>query len=233
MRLKAIVAVCAMLALTAIVARPAHAQSISTADLAGTWSVFQLATPAGGFAGSDVRSYSSFNGSSSDPLTFDGTGTVTGGTLTDDLGNTFPVTGQLSVTAAGIVTGTLTLGGGGGGPLVVREARMLFSKHTIVGASTILGNPGLFTLVRLESGQTFSLNGDVANDGDGTGNYTYHEITPSNQGAGTPNDASWTTGSIKFHENLVVTTFGCTEADLVLADGTIRAQQTGIPTSFG
>ena len=231
MRLKALVAVCVFLALAAV--RPAHAQSISIGDLAGTWSVFQLATPSGAFASSDIRSYSSFNGSAIDPLTFDGTGTVTAGTLTDDLGSTFPVTGQLSVTAAGIVTGTLTLGGGGGGSLVVREARLLLSKHTVVGASTVLGSPGLFTLVKLESGQTFSLNGDVADDGDGTGNYTYHEITPSNQGAATANDASWTTGSIKFHENLVVTTFGCTEADLVLADGTIRAQQTGVPTSFG
>jgi hypothetical protein len=222
MRLKAIAAVCAFLALAAV--RPAHAQSISIADLAGTWSVFQLSTPAGNFSATAIRSYSS----AGDPLVFDGTGTVTGGTLTDDLDNTFPVTGQLSVTPAGILTGTLTLGGGGGGSLVVREARLLLSKHTIVGASTVLGSPGLFTLVKRESGQTFNLNGDVANDGDGTGSYTYHEVTPSNQGAATANDASWTTGSIKFHEDL-----GCTEADLVLADGTIRAQQTGVPTSFG
>jgi len=220
MRFKAIVAACALLALAAFVPS-ARAQSISTADLAGTWSLFQLATPSVAFSGGDIRSYSG-------TLTFDVTGAVTTGSLDDDQSNNFPVTGQLAVSAAAVVTGTLTLNGGGGGPLVVREARLLLSKHTIVGASTILGDPGLFTLVKLEAGQTFSLNDDIANDGDGTGNYTYHEITPSNQGATTAGDASWTTGSVTFHEDS-----GCTEADLDLSDGQVRARRTDGAFSFG
>jgi hypothetical protein len=84
MKLKAIGVVCALLALAA--SSPAHGQSLSTADLAGTWSLFQLAAPSSTFTGADVRSYSG-------TLTFDATGTVTTGTLTDDQATGFTVSG--------------------------------------------------------------------------------------------------------------------------------------------
>jgi len=223
MRLKAIVVVCALLAIGAI--PPAHAQSLSTADLAGTWSVFQLATPSGAFTGPAIRSYSG-------SVTFDGTGAVTAGTLTDDQPTPYTVTGALTLTAAGLLQGTLDLDGGvnPSGTLEVRGARALASKFTIVGAASVLGRVGLFTFVKTDPGQTFGLNEDVANDGDGTGNYAYHEITPSDQGAVTPGDANWSSGSITFHEDLGGNSLGCTEADLVRADGSIRADGA---TSFG
>ena len=47
--------------------------------------------------------------------------------------------------------GTLALDGGPA-TLDVREARLLLTKHTIVGASTILGSPGLFTFVKPRGG---------------------------------------------------------------------------------
>jgi len=220
MRLKAIVVVCALLAIGAI--PPAHAQSLSTADLAGTWSVFQLATPSGAFTGPAIRSYSG-------SVTFDGTGAVTAGTLTDDQPTPYTVTGALTLTAAGLLQGTLDLDGGvnPSGTLEVRGARALASKFTIVGAASVLGRVGLFTFVKTDAGQTFSLNEDVANDGDGTGHYAYHEITPSDQGPSveTPGDANWSAGSITVHEN-----DGCTAADLRRADGSIRADGA---TSFG
>jgi len=223
MRLKAIVVVCALLALGAI--PPAHAQSLSTADLAGTWSVFQLATPPGAFNGPAIRSY---GGS----VTFDATGAVTAGTLTDDQLTPYTVTGTLTLTAAGLLQGTLDLDGGvnPSGTLDVRGARALATRFTIVGAASVLGQVGLFTFVKTDAGQTFSLNEDVANDGDGTGNYAYHEITPSDQGgsAVTLGDANWSAGSITVHEN-----DGCTAADLRRADGSIRAQLSDGATSFG
>lgn len=223
MRLKAIVVVCTVLALAGI--SPAHAQSISTADLAGTWSVFQLATPSGAFTGPAIRFYSG-------SVTFDGAGAVTAGTLTDDQLTPYTVTGTLTLTAAGLLQGTLGLDGGvnPSGTLEVRGARALASKFTIVGAASVLGRVGLFTFVKTDPGQTFSLNEDVANDGDGTGNYAYHEITPSDEGlsAVTSGDANWSAGSITVHEN-----DGCTAADLRRADGSIRAQLSDGATSFG
>ena len=51
-----------------------------------------------------------------------------------------------------------------------------------MGAASVLGRVGLFTFVKTDPGQTFGLSEDVANDGDCTGNYAYHEITPSDQG---------------------------------------------------
>jgi hypothetical protein len=209
-------------------AAPAQGQSFSTADLAGTWRVFQLATPPG-TVGASIRSYSG-------QVTFDATGAVTAGTLTDDQAVQYTVTGTLTLTAAGLLQGTLALEDNPNPPgeLVVRGARALATKFTIVGAATVLGQAGLFTFVKLDGGQTFSLDGDVANDGDGNGRYAYHEITPSDTATdpqfprGFPGDASWTTGDITFHGG-----GGCTEADLVRADGSVRAQRTADPNSFG
>ncbi len=197
---------------------PAQAQTLSTADLAGTWSVFQLATPATNVTGAAVRSY---NGT----LTFDEAGLVTAGILTDDLFIVYDVAGTFTLSATGLLDGAVTLDDGVNAPgaLDVREARILLNKHTIVGASTVFGNPGLFTFVKLAAGQTFGLNDDLAGD------WTYHEITPSNLlTPNTPGDATWVKGDITFHE-----LNGCTEADLALADGTPRAQRNGDPQSFG
>ena len=196
---------------------PAHAQTLSTSDLAGTWSVFQLATPGTNVTGPGVRSYSG-------TLTFDDAGVVTAGILNDPP-VVYGVTGALTLTPAGILDGTLTLDDGAGNidELDVREARILLDKHTIVGASTVFGNPGLFTFVKVAASQTFLIDEDLAGD------WTYHEITPSNLlTPGTPGDATWVKGDITFHE-----ANGCTEADLTLADGTPRAQRDGNPQSFG
>jgi hypothetical protein len=208
-------------------AGPAGAQSFTTADLAGDWRIFQLATPAGNVSQASIRSYTG-------QVTFDATGAATG-SLTDDQGTAYTVTGALTLAATGLVQGTLDLADGGvpAGSLVVSEARVLATKFTMVGTATVLGQVGLFTFVRLGEGQTFSLNDDVANN-DGDGLYSYHEITPSDAGAGGvqpplfPNDAGWSSGSITFHQE-----GGCTEADLTRADGTIRAQRSDGATSFG
>jgi hypothetical protein len=214
----------------------AHAQSFGTSDLAGTWRLFQLATPAGNVSQASIRSYSG-------QVTFAANGAVTAGSITEvstDPNTGDPITdvialtgGTLTLSAAGVLGGSIELDGGPD-TLDVREARALTTKFTIVGASAIRDQAGLFTLVRLDGAQTFSLNDDVANGDDGNGNYAYHEITPSDTGTGafappdSPGDASWSTGSITFHEN-----DGCTAADLTRADGTLRAQRSQGATSFG
>ena len=206
-------------------APPALAQSFSTADLAATWRVNQVSTPTTSITGGSVRSYSGV-------FIFDPAGAVTG-VLTDDLTNDYTVTGTLTLSPAGVVTGTLDLndGLGGGGSLVVREARILVNKYTIVGAATVLGDVGLFTFVKLDPGQTFELDPDLAGD------WYYHEVTPVTDFTGsTPaqridNEARWSTGSITFHDTASGNPF-CTEADLTFAGGTVRSQRTG-PTSFG
>jgi hypothetical protein len=210
--------------------RPAVARAFSTADLEGTWRVFQLATPPASVSQASIRSYSG-------ELTFASTGVVTAGTLTDDQFTPYAVAGALTLTTAGLLQGTLTLDDGvnPAGTLVVSEARALTTKFTIVGTATVLGQVGLFTFVRTDAAQTFSLDADVANDGDGDGDYTYHEITPSDQGstAASPGDANWSTGTITFH-GTATSGSGCTEADLVRADGTVRARrEDGNLTSFG
>jgi hypothetical protein len=77
--------------------------SFATADLAGTWHNFTYAD------------HPSFN----DPtwvrgtVTVSASGTVTGGSLTDDAGMTVAVTGgNLSLNSSGVMTGSLTLAGG-------------------------------------------------------------------------------------------------------------------------
>ena len=227
--------VMALLALT--LASPAQAQTFSSANLEGTWEVFQLATPKGALTGDQVRTYRG-------EVTFDATGVVTGvGIITDnDIVNgpsAFSTGGNFSVSAGGMVTGTLTLtntGGGSpsGGTLVVREARLLANRHTIVGAASVAvtgesPRVGLFTFSKLEDGQTFT----AADLGADTGrDWNYHELTPSNQAVGAGDaGAAWVNGSITFHgtdSNPL-----CTEADLALSDGTVVAQRVGNPTSFG
>jgi hypothetical protein len=223
-----------VLALAAL--SPAEAQSFATTDLNGTWRLFQLATPLGNVSQDSIRSYSG-------DVTFNDAGEVTAGSLTetttdpatgDAVTTVFPLTGgTVTLSPAGVFGGSITLAGGPD-TLEVREARSLATKFTIVGASSIRGQTGLFTLVRTDAAQTFSLNEDVANDDNQDGLYNYHEITPSDAGSGAltlplfPNDASWSSGTITFHQE-----GGCTEADLVRADGTIRAARTADPQSFG
>lgn len=203
-------------------AAPARAQGpISAADLTGTWAVTQIATPATAFTPAAVRSFSG-------TVTL-AAGVATGGSLTDDLGAAFTVTGgTLTVTSGGVVGGTLTLAGG---TLEVAEARLLLSRHAIVGVSTILANPGFFTMVRREPGQPFTIPADLAAD------WHYHELTPSNAVPPLPpaaaGDATWVKGTITFHQ-LPDAPNGCSEADLLLADGTVRAQRiAGNLQTFG
>ena len=140
--------------------------------------------------------------------------------------------GHVTVSTAGLVTGTLMLdpGFGSTGTMVIREARILVNKHTIVGAATLLGQVGLFTFVKLED-QTFTLDDDLAGD------WNYHEVTPvTDFDNGVPasridNEATWSTGSITFHDTASGNP-SCTEADLTFAGGKVRSVRTG-PTSFG
>ena len=149
-----------------------QAQSFSATDLEGTWQVSQLATPRGVLTGADVRSYSG-------EVSFDSTGVVTGvSILADDTGvNSYTVSGNLSVSTGGLVSGTLLLTGvdpgTSSGTLVVREARLLTTRFTMVGAATVLGQVGLFTFVKRDDTQTFTQADDLGGDWD------YHELTPS------------------------------------------------------
>src|SRR5262245_58638244 len=200
---------------------PARAQgTISAADLTGTWAVSQIATPTAPFTAAAVRSYTG-------TVTL-AAGVATGGSLVNDLGDPFTVTGgALTVNSAGVVGGTVTLDDGLATPgltLEVAEARLLLSRHAILGVSTILDHPGFFTMVRREPGQPFTIPADLAND------WHYHELTPSNaippMAPAAAGDATWVKGTITFHQQPDAPN-GCSEADLLLADGTVRAQRVG------
>lgn len=229
--------VMALLALT--LASPAQAQTFSNANLEGTWEVFQLATPKGVLTGDQIRTYRG-------QVTFDATGLVVGvNPITDNDPVTFnnaflASSGNFSVLPSGVVTGALSLtntdplsGGPSGGTLVVREARLLANRHTIVGAATVSvtgesPRVGLFTLSKREDGQTFT----VADLGaDTTRDWNYHELTPSHALVSPVDEsAAWVNGSITFHGT--DSNPGCTSADLALPDGTVVAQRTSA-TSFG
>ena len=207
-------------------AAPAHAQSFSTTDLAGTWAFVQLATPAGAFGNTSVRSYSG-------QVTFDGNGVGSPGgdpfNLIDDQSQTYTITsGSLTLGADGQAQGAFAFNADPDlTDFVVSGARMLTDKHTIVGIATIRGQIGLFNLVKLEPSQSFTLPDDLAAD------WHYTELTPSNDLARTApgsvaGDAAWVTGSIRFHPDN-----GCTDAALTLADGTVRAEATDPLNPFG
>jgi hypothetical protein len=202
---------------------PGHAESFSTADLAGTWRVFQLATPPVNVNASAIRSYRG-------TAVFDATGAIADvSSIANDQQVAYMLTGNLSISDVGIVTGTLTLNaaltGAAAGSFAVREARMLATKHTIVGAATVRGQVGLFTFVKLEPTQKFTIDGDLA------GGWGYHEINPAMAFLG--RSPTWTTGSIIFHgSGSPFPGAGCSEADLTFADGTRRASLAG-NGSFG
>ena len=205
-------------------AAPAHAQSFSTTDLAGTWAFVQLATPAGAFGNTSIRSYSG-------TVTFDVDGVGSPGgdpfNLIDDQSQTHTITsGSLTVAVDGQAQGAFAFNDDPDlTDFVVSGARMLTDKHTIVGTATILGQIGLFNLVKLE---TPSLVADVAGD------WNYHEVTPSSAALG--GDAGWSSGTLRFHDPTDIGTPGtfqlCTEANLVRSDGTNRSVFNG-NGSFG
>jgi hypothetical protein len=204
-----------------------HAQSFSATDLEGTWEVFQLATPKATVSGSGIVTYRG-------EVTFDASGVVTGvNVLADNQSRSYLLSGNLSVSTAGVVGGTLTLTntdpGSTSGSLTVREARLLASRHTIIGAANVLGLVGLVTFAKRQDGQTFDVS-DIG--GLDTADWSYHELTPSNAGTGADADAAWVNGLITFHGTNANP--GCSEADLVLSDGTVRSQtrNTGV-FSFG
>ena len=195
----------------------AHAQAISAADLAGDWFFSHVTSPTTAFTGGSIRSYRG-------TLTFTGLGAASG-TLIDDLAATFTVSGTLTLTAQGLLDGTLTLSGVETRTFDVREGRILADRFTIVGVATVTRtaapttSTGLFTLARLTT-QTFSRAGDLVAD------WHYHELNPSNTVLG--GNADWSEGTVTFHTN------GCSSADLVFSDGTIREQfDPDNLTSFG
>src|SRR6185312_13813874 len=88
--------IAALVLLAAVTASaPAHAQTLSAADLAGTWSVFQLVTPASNVTGPGVRTYRG-------TITLDDAGAVTAGILSDDP-IVYSVSGALTVSVAGLL----------------------------------------------------------------------------------------------------------------------------------
>jgi hypothetical protein len=203
-----------------LAAAPAQAQSLSTADLAGTWSFFQVPTPG---ANVSNTSFTSVAG----PFTFNSDGTVAAGTVNDSAGNVFTFTsGSLSVTASGVVTGSLA--GNASFTITLPGARMLTGKQSIVGVGQFNGNLGLFNFVKQPATPSFT-----PTDLEGTSNLTwgYHELTPSNDLARSttstaqPGDAAWVSGSITFHAGS-----GCTDAALSLSDGTVRSVVTASPS---
>src|SRR5688500_10433651 len=137
----------------------AWAQPLATADLAGDWFFSQVTAPTTAFTDTSIRSYRG-------NLTFTALGAASG-TLVDDLAASFTVTGTLTLDARGLLDGTLTLAGPDTRTFDVREGRILFDRHTVVGVATVTrtsGAPavsaGLFTFVRLTD-QTFSRPDDL------------------------------------------------------------------------
>lgn len=159
-------------------------------------------------------------------VTFSAAGVASGTLTLGDLAPgtvDFTVVGSAALSAQGLVTGSLTLTGPDTRSLVIPEARLLGNRHTIVGVATL--NRGG---VRDTGFITLVRLTDqiFSRTGDLAATWNYHEITPSNVlKAG---DADWTQGKIDFHGD------GCTVATLFFADGSIRAQPVpGNPTSFG
>ena len=223
------VAVLAMCLAVAASAGVAAAQAFLPGDLEGTWEIFQLATPQGTFDSTAIGAYRGF-------VTFDANGVVSDtSVLTENQSlNTYLILigGNVSISTAGVVTGSLPLSqisgtGPSSGAIALREARLLDNRHTIIGAAGLFGQVGLFTFAKREPDQTFGLNdigGEANGDPDVSQNWSYHELTPSNDlsaAAVSQDGAAWVTGVITFHG-----LDGCSQADLVLSDGTIRAQST-------
>ena len=207
----------------------AAAQAFLPGDLQGTWEIFQLATPPGAFNASSIGAYRG-------QVTFDEAGVVSDSSVLTESqsGNGYfiLIVGNVSISTAGVVTGSLPLSqisgtGPSNGAIALREARLLDNRHTILGAAALFGQVGLFTFTKREPDQTFGLadiGGNTSVNPDMTASWSYHELTPSNDlsaAAASADGAAWVTGVITFHG-----IDGCSQADLVLSDGTIRAQST-------
>ena len=159
-------------------------------------------------------------------VTFSAAGVASGTLTLGDLAPgtvAFTVSGSAALSAQGLVTGSLTLTGSDTRSLVIPEARLLGNRHTIVGVAT-LNRGGLRDTGFITLVRLTDQT--FSRTGDLAATWNYHEITPSNVlKAG---DADWTQGKIDFHGD------GCTVATLFFADGTIRAQpDPNNPTSFG
>ena len=136
----------------------------------------------------------------------------------------FTVSGSAALSAQGLVTGSLTLTGSDTRSLVIPEARLLGNQHTIVGVATLNRGMGLRDTGFITLVRLTDQT--FSRTGDLAATWNYHEITPSN--ALKAGDADWIQGKIDFHGD------GCTVATLFFSDGTIRAQPVpGNPTSFG
>jgi len=159
-------------------------------------------------------------------VTFSAAGVASGTLTLGDLAPgtvDFTVSGSAAVSAQGLVTGSLTLTGSDTRSLVIPEARLLGNRHTIVGVAT-LNRGGLRDTGFITLVRLTDQT--FSRTGNLAATWNYHEITPSN--ALKAGDADWTQGQIDFHGD------GCTVATLFFADGTIRAQPVpGNPTSFG
>ena len=160
-------------------------------------------------------------------VTFSAAGVASGTLTLGDLAPgsvAFTVSGSAALSAQGLVTGSLNLSGTDFRSLVIPEARLLGNRHTIVGVATLNRGMG----VRDTGFITLvRLTGQTfSRTGDLAATWNYHEITPSNKLK--LGDADWIQGKIDFHQD------GCTVATLFFADGTIRAQPNpNDPTSFG
>jgi hypothetical protein len=216
--------VCTIVTLLLVLLAPfaASAQPLSTADLAGEWSVTYVSSPTTAFVTASVRGYQG-------TATFTAAGVATGQLIADVFTPaelTFTVSGSLAISGQGVATGTLTLTGLDTRSLTLREGRLLASKYTIVGAATLLRptgiqETGLITLVRRDADQTFSRPDDFV------ATWNYHELIPSNPGSNA-GDADWSQGNVTFHPN------GCSVAELFYADGTLReGVDPGNLASFG
>jgi hypothetical protein len=216
-----------LLAVLLTTATPGRADAFAAADFGGTWRLSVLGTRP---VGASVDS--TFTAPFGATVGFDQTGTILDTTSS----------GRLFITDVGVVTGTLTNVVFVTGPstnvvmlrstFVVREARMLPTKHTIVGAAAIRdqnGNDlaiGLFTLVKSEPAQTFSLDANFA------GQWAYHEIASGSSFADV-HAPTWSTGFMIVHgPGSPSPGAGCTEADLTFADGSRRSSLRGNGT-FG
>lgn len=217
--------------LCVLLATSATAQSLTTTDLQGTWTLSLVSTPLG-VAVVDGDHVTSYRGT----VIFDAAGAVQGGSAlrvrTHTSSTSRDVGGSLSVGPDGTVQGTLALASGGTAlrNLVVANARLLVDRHTIVGVvtgtsptpPTVSLEAGVLTLTKLESSQTFTINGDLAGD------WNYYELTPVNTAS--HGDAAWVQGTITFHRGGLDTS--CTDASLTLANGTVFATNDGTGTSF-
>jgi len=160
-------------------------------------------------------------------VTFSAAGAASGTLTLGDLAPgtvMYTVSGSAALSAHGLVTGSLTLTGPDARSLVIPEARLLGNRHTIVGVATLNRGMGMRDTGFITLVRLTDQT--FSRIGDLAATWNYHETTPSN--ALKTGDADWIQGKIDFHGD------GCTVATLFFSDGSIRAQPVpNNPTSFG